>query len=55
MIQPLPQAGNAEFKALSSLKIDFSVLENPQYKALQVFGELPVKPGNPGKRDPFSP
>ncbi len=42
----------AKFKGL---QLNFSVLQNGTYTFLQVFGELPVSPGTPGKRDFFAP
>ena len=42
-------------KIFENLKIDFSVLDNNKYKALQIFGESPVSPGVTGKKDLFAP
>ncbi len=42
----------AEFK---TFKLNTTVLDNAAYQALQVFGELPVSVGTPGKQDPFMP
>jgi len=42
-------------KIFENLKIDFSILDNNKYKALQIFGESPVSPGVTGKKDLFAP
>lgn len=53
-IEPIPQEGSSDWKALKSLKIDFGILDKAQYTNLKVFGESPVLPGATGKNDPFS-
>ena len=40
-------------KNLQGAKIDQSVFTSEQYKALRVFGSLPVQPGSDGKDNPF--
>ena len=44
-----------DLEKLKDLRIDLSILDNPKYKALTVFGESPILPGNPGKKDLFGP
>lgn len=38
---------------LDTLLIDYSVLSNPQFQELRVFGQLPVQATGGGKSDPF--
>ncbi len=40
-------------RSLQNLKIDFSILSDPQFRALRAYGELPVQPGAGGKTNPF--
>lgn len=40
-------------RSLESLRIDFAVLENEQFRQLRVYGELPVDPGTGGTNDLF--
>lgn len=40
-------------QGLRDVRIDDSVLMSAQFKALRVFGSLPVVPGSGGKSDPF--
>ena len=40
-------------RQLSNLRIDFSILDDPQFRELRAYGELPVQPGTGGKADPF--
>jgi hypothetical protein len=54
-IEQLPAAGTADLEKLKTLKIDFKLLDKDQYKALQVYGEVPVNVGAKGKPDPFAP
>lgn len=53
-VPPAPAAGAEAFSELKNLTVDFSVLQDQRFRALQVFGELPVNPGLGGKVDPFS-
>jgi len=48
-------AGRDDLKKFENLKIDFSILDNKKYKALEIFGESPVNPGVTGKKDLFAP
>jgi hypothetical protein len=49
-----PQRDSLE--SLANFTIDFSILEDPRYKALEIFGENPVDPGITGeRRNPFAP
>jgi len=54
-LEPPPVAGGDDLKIFENLKIDFSILYNNKYKALEVFGESPVNPGITGKKDLFAP
>jgi len=54
-IEPPSVAGKDDLKIFENLKIDFSILDNKKYKALEIFGESPVNPGATGKKDLFSP
>ncbi len=54
-VEPLPPGGASDFQKLKDLKVDFKLLEDQRYKALRVYGELPVNPGLHGKQDPFAP
>lgn len=40
-------------RAVESLSIDYSLLENAQFKSLRVFGQMPVRPESGGTTDPF--
>lgn len=40
-------------KNLEGARIDESVFSNDQYKALRIFGSLPVQAGGGGKDNPF--
>lgn len=45
-----------ESELLKNLNIDFSILNNEEYKTLEIFGENPVDPGITGERiNPFAP
>lgn len=51
-----PDTDPGSVEMFSGFSIDFSVLENPEYRALEVFGESPVNPDFTGERqDPFEP
>ncbi|GEM_PF-1641850 len=54
-VEPPPVAGRDDLNKFQNLKIDFSILDNKKYKALQIFGESPVNPGITGKKDLFAP
>jgi len=54
-VEPPPVAGKDDLKKFENLKIDFSILDNKKYKALEIFGESPVNPGVTGKKDLFAP
>jgi hypothetical protein len=53
--EPPSVTGRDDLKKFENLKIDFSVLDNKKYKALEIFGESPVNPGVTGKKDIFAP
>lgn len=55
LVEPPPIAGRDDLKTFENLKIDFSILDNKRYKALEIFGESPVNPGATGKKDIFAP
>lgn len=38
-----------------SAKLDFSVLNDERYKALEIYGETPVNPGVTGRKNIFAP
>jgi hypothetical protein len=45
-----------DLSAFDNFKIDFSILDDENYKALQIYGENPVDPGITGERlNPFAP
>jgi len=48
-------AGRNDLSTYKNLKIDFSIFDNAAYKALAVFGQIPVSPGVTGKKDVFAP
>ena len=52
-LPPVTERDN--LKMFDNLKIDFSILDNKQYRKLEIFGELPVNPGVTGKKDLFAP
>ena len=54
-VEPPPITGRDDLKMFENLKIDFSILDNKKYKALEIFGESPVNPGVTGKKDIFAP
>ena len=54
-VEPPLVAGRDDLKVFENLKIDFSILDNKKYNALEVFGESPVNPGATGKKDIFAP
>ena len=54
-VEPPPVTGKNDLKSFENLKIDFSILDNQKYKALEIFGESPVNPGTTGKKDLFAP
>ncbi len=49
----LPKYQLASLRGLDTLNIDYSILNQPQFQALKVFGQIPVQPGAGGKTDPF--
>lgn len=54
-IEPLSTSAKDDLDAFKDIAINFSALDNPVFKSLKTFGELPVKPGVTGKTNPFSP
>ena len=55
---PVPASvstGHNDLSGYKNLHIDFSIFDNPAYKALIVFGQVPVSPGVTGKKDVFAP
>ncbi len=53
-VPPLTSGGRDDLTALQDLKIDFALLQKPEYKNLRLYGEFPINPGVRGKTDPFS-
>ena len=47
-------SGKDELTQFKDFKIDTALFSNVSYTALQIFGELPVSPGNPGRTSLFS-
>jgi len=47
--------GRTSLSTYKDLHIDFSTFDDPTYKALVVFGQVPVSPGVTGKKDVFAP
>ena len=53
--QAIPSTRKDSIESLADFSIDFSILDNEDYKALEIFGENPVNPGITGeRRNPFS-
>jgi len=50
----LLQESRDDIRALKNIRIDFTLLEKPEYKNLRFYAEFPITPGFPGKYDPFS-
>ena len=48
-----PKFQLTSLKGLDALNIDYSILGQPQFQQLKVFGQIPVQPGAGGKTDPF--
>ena len=55
IIELPPFLNRDDLKTFENLKMDFSILDNNKYKALEIFGESPVNPGTTGKKDIFAP
>ena len=51
----LPEQKTDNIDKLSNLNVDFSIFDDERFKALQIFGELPVSPGITGRKDIFAP
>ncbi|MFA4818610.1 MAG: hypothetical protein WC621_02085 [Patescibacteria group bacterium] len=51
---PLPNAGNNAV-AGSTVKLPTDLLDNPQFKNLQIFGEVPLRTKELGRLNPFEP
>lgn len=48
-------SGADSIELFRELYLDFSILDDPDFKALEIFGESPVDPGVTGERkDPFA-
>lgn len=51
-----PVTNDKDWNSFQTFKIDFEILDDERYKALQVYGENPVYPGIVGDREnPFLP
>lgn len=48
---PIDQA----LQYFQNAKLDFSVLDDERYRALEIYGEVPVDPGVTGRRNIFEP
>ena len=48
-----PAFALSSMKGLENFSIDFSILQSTNFRALKVFGELPVTVGATGKSNPF--
>lgn len=46
---------DSDLRYFENAKLDFSILEDERYKALEVYGEVPVDPGVTGRRNIFAP
>ena len=46
---------STELDSFNRIKFDLSILDNEHYKALEVYGEIPVDPGVSGRRNIFEP
>jgi hypothetical protein len=53
-VAPIPQEGRDDLRVFKNLRIDFAMLESPQYKHLRLYGEFPISKGVAGKTDPFA-
>jgi hypothetical protein len=54
VVPPLsPKLQATALKGLETVRVDYSVLAQPQFQELRIFGQLPVQPGVGGKSDPF--
>ena len=51
----LPDQKTDNIDKLSNLNVDFFIFDDERFKALQIFGELPVSPGITGRKDIFAP
>ena len=54
-IAPLPIREQDGLTDIINKVLDFSVLDNSSYRALRVFGEVPVNPGITGRVNIFDP
>lgn len=54
VVTPVIETGEG-IEKFKDLKIDFSVLDSAKLSSLKTFGDLPVQPGQTGKRDIFAP
>lgn len=53
-VAPVPAALQlTTLRQLQNLRIDFSILSDPQFSNLRAYGELPVQAGSGGKTNPF--
>lgn len=51
-----PTINKEDLESFKSFKLDFSILDDGKYRALEIYGENPVDPGIAGERNnPFSP
>ena len=53
-VAPQPQdISSADLNAFSSLKVDYTVLQDERFIDLRIFGEFPIPTSAPGKSNPF--
>lgn len=51
-----PVIRGEDLEKFKDFKIDFSILEDERYRALEIYGENPVDPGITGEKiNPFAP
>ncbi len=53
-IAPSTVLPNDTLSKFKDFKFNFSILDDPQFKSLKIFGDSPVLPGQTGKPDAFS-
>jgi hypothetical protein len=56
VVPQVQKAGRkGDLAKFENMKIDFDFLNEQSYKSLQIYGELPVNPGTPGRQNIFAP
>ncbi len=54
LANPSPVKPADKLLDFNNLSLNFNLFDDTTFKSLTVFGEAPVKPGTPGKNNPFS-